>query len=338
MGNDMAMITKRILFPGIVLLLAVGFFSGFFLSGWSNGRKMGNISFEKRMNESSTTLTNPLLECGNMPEEFLLGETKRIKAAVEAKIGTEIGSANVEHVSVYFRDLHNGSTFGINEKEKFTPASLLKVPIAITYYKIAEEDPGLLKKEFTYRGVENSDFAVPNFKPEISLEEGKTYSIEEMIAIMIKYSDNDASRVLSGNMSEEDFFRVYTDFGIDISTMEQRENYMTVKDYAAFFRILYNSSYLKREFSEKVLGLLSEISFKDGLVSGVPSGIKVSHKFGERVMGNLVQLHDCGIVYYPNHPYLLCVMTRGSDFGRLKSTVAGISREVYAQVYKINEK
>jgi hypothetical protein len=41
------------------------------------------------------------------------------------------------------------------------------------------------------------------------------------------------------------------------------------------------------------------------------------------------QLHDCGIVYLPGKPYLLCIMTRGQDFTNLTSTVKEISALVY---------
>jgi hypothetical protein len=41
------------------------------------------------------------------------------------------------------------------------------------------------------------------------------------------------------------------------------------------------------------------------------------------------QLHDCGIVYAPGKPYLICIMTRGSDFKRLSPVIAQISKQVY---------
>ena len=44
------------------------------------------------------------------------------------------------------------------------------------------------------------------------------------------------------------------------------------------------------------------------------------------------QLHDCGIVYYPKHPYLLCVMTRGDSFEYLDDTIRDISHLVYQEV------
>jgi hypothetical protein len=79
------------------------------------------------------------------------------------------------------------------------------------------------------------------------------------------------------------------------------------------------------------------VEYKDGLIAGVPSNITISHKFGERELtdekGNVVnQLHDCGIVYYPEHPYLLCIMTRGKNIDNLSRSISAISKIVYQEV------
>jgi len=60
----------------------------------------------------------------------------------------------------------------------------------------------------------------------------------------------------------------------------------------------------------------------------------VASRFGERAHGpaGAKQLHDCGIVYCPRRPYLLCVMTRGDDFQELTGTIRDLSRLVYSDV------
>ena len=75
-------------------------------------------------------------------------------------------------------------------------------------------------------------------------------------------------------------------------------------------------------------------SFKDGLLAGVPRDVTVAHKFGSRRIGESekVQLHDCGIVYAPERPYILCVMTQGSDFTKLAGVIKSISANVYQSV------
>ena len=86
--------------------------------------------------------------------------------------------------------------------------------------------------------------------------------------------------------------------------------------------------------SEEALDLLTKSEFKDGLVAGVPPGVTVAHKFGERGAEGerMRQLHDCGIVYCPRSPYVLCVMTRGEDFQQLIGTTEDISRLVYGEI------
>jgi beta-lactamase class A len=99
-------------------------------------------------------------------------------------------------------------------------------------------------------------------------------------------------------------------------------DFMSPKSFSSVFRTLYNSSFFEWSLSEQVLNLLSQTTFTQGLVAGVPDGTVVSHKYGE----NTDELHDCGIVYHPGRPYLLCVMTRGSNVHSLEMTIAHISK------------
>jgi beta-lactamase class A len=237
------------------------------------------------------------------------------------------------HVSVYFRDLQNGPIMSIGGQENFAPASLLKVPLMVMYYKKAETENELLQRKNKIIG--NSEAVQQDIKPEKTIEVGKTYNIDELINVMITHSDNTAWHALLADLrqqySEEDFVITLSDLGI-IDPRAKGEQYVTVQAYASIFRILYNSSYLNLEMSNKALELLSQSTFNDGLVAGVPEGIKVAHKFGINKDGAEIQLHDCGIVYFPDNPYLLCVMTRGDSIPELQSVIAYISKDVYEEV------
>jgi beta-lactamase class A len=132
--------------------------------------------------------------------------------------------------------------------------------------------------------------------------------------------------------------RVYKDLGMSSPT--DAGNYeIDAVTYSRFFRVLYNSTYLSRTMSEYALELLSRGSFSDGLPAGVPNGVLVAHQFGERThpATGERQLHDCGIVYAPTRPYLLCVMTRGKEFKQLASVISDISREVYREMELSNQ-
>jgi beta-lactamase class A len=130
---------------------------------------------------------------------------------------------------------------------------------------------------------------------------------------------------------------VFGDLGVDPSVLSKYTDNMSVQAYSMFLRALYNATYLNREDSERALRLLSETDFSEGIESGVPNSTLVAEKFGEVKMTDSsgVQLgkeiNNCGIVYYPDHPYLLCIMTKGegNDIKGLESVVAGVSRIVY---------
>ena len=287
-------------------------------------------TFHEERNSFQYKFINPLLECDST--NFIENpHLSKLKSNVNNYINNQINQKQIDFASVYYRDLNNGPWFGINEKEKFSPSSLIKVPLMITYLKLAEADPSILQKPLL--NTATYDPSSQNFPPQITLIPNQKYTVDELIRRMIVYSDNMAYNLLNDNVNGSVVMSVYNDLGVDISSAQANPNgnIISVTGYSSFFRILYNSSYLNRDMSEKALKYLSQSVFTQGLVAGVPNDIVVSHKFGERQYLDTgeKQLHDCGIIYDPDIPYLLCVMTRGNNFSNLISTIKNISNMVY---------
>lgn len=280
---------------------------------------------------------NPLLEC-----EMAKGTIDSKKQNFDKELGVfvqkEIDESNLTKMGIYFRDLNNGPTFGINEDELFIPASLLKLPIMMVYFYIAEKDPGILKKEIIFeKPTELKEMGVQFIEPSQEIKIGNKYTAEQLIEAMIKYSDNQAVILLTNNLSDSGYTQKTADFfnffNIDSSNFTNLKGSLSVKEYGRFFRILFNASSLNRDYSEKALKLLSEVEYKNALVAGLPKGIVVSHKFGESGFSKGErQLHDCGIVYYPNHPYLLCIMSKGENLSVLESSISKVSQFVYNKI------
>lgn len=287
--------------------------------------------FTESRHQGNYQFINPLLECEstNFSQNVALDP---LKNQITETINQLKSSGLVSFVSVYYRDLNEGPWIGINEKENFSPASLIKVPLMITYYRQAEKNPDILKQTLTY--LPAKDELVQDILPSVTLTPSEKYTIDDLIRNMIVYSDNQAYELLLNNIDDQQLVETYQNLGVDISRAYENPNgnIISVKSYAAFFRILFNASYLNHEMSEKALKLLSQIKYTDALVKGINNPqIIVSHKFGERTFNDTgeKQLHDCGIVYIPQKPYLVCIMTRGDDFTKLSSSIAQISKTIY---------
>lgn len=272
-------------------------------------------------------LTNPILDCEYIDQE---NETTLSYVNVNDKVNSLKDKYGVNDVSLYFRDLNNGPWIGINEKATFSPASLLKTPVVMALFKYAETKPEILNKQIF---IKESDI-VKNSNQNIvfpGLVKNTNYTLFNIAESVIENSDNAGVGIILNNIPVNYISNVFNSIGVPYKDTTDEVN-LRVKDYASFFRVLFNSSYLSREMSEKVLEILSKSKYKDGIVAGVPSGVTVAHKFGERVVDDTYQLHDCGIVYYPNNPYILCIMTKGDNFIRQQGIIQELSRYIYTEV------
>lgn len=284
--------------------------------------------------EGGYRLINPLLECEGDRDLIRNHELQPFRAKVEDYLKNRMRYPDLEAVSVYFRELNDGIWFVVGEAERFTPASMRKVPMMIALLKQAERDPGLLSRRIVAR-LKQDHNAYQNFKPAEAMEPGREYTVADLVKRMIVHSDNNAFFLLSGIVDMRQLDAVYSLLAVrDPVNGQGPGNPFTIQTYASFFRILYNATYLNKDMSDLALDLLTRVDFHAGVVQGVAPGVTVAHKFGEHSgdPDGKKQLHDCGIVYHPRHPYLLCVMTTGASFDYLDEAIASVSKIIYAEV------
>ncbi len=234
--------------------------------------------------------------------------------------------------SIYLRDFTQGEWMLIGADETFTPGSLIKVPILITYMRMVEKDPSLLQKRLIL--AKNS----PNVPPQTYNKKGihldTEYTVAELLKYMIADSDNYATLLLNQHIDVAALKKVFTDLGLENPNVNDRNFQITSQDYSVFMKALYNASYLTINDSEYATELLSDCSFKEGFIKLLPDSVKVAHKFGEAGTAIEHQLHESGIVYVKDNPYLLTIMTKGPDVKKLPEVISKISKTVFDDMTK----
>lgn len=282
-------------------------------------------------------LTSQSLDCANYDDSA--SRLKGVDTAIDTATALYIKEGRATAISVWVRDLNDAQTASTNENQRYDPASLLKLPLMIAYFKVAELDPTLLQTTLPYTDTGIVNDSIQDFAPSSSLIVGQSYTVEQLIEDMIINSDNNATAALLAHLDPSIFTQTLLDLGIKIPSSDNTglHDFITAKSYATIFRTLYNSSYLSRDDSQKALALMSKEAFA-GIAGPLPAGTVVAHKFGEREVDNMDgsvqvrELHDCGIVYKKNEPYTLCIMTQGQNFTDLLSVIQNISQIVYGKM------
>jgi beta-lactamase class A len=227
--------------------------------------------------------------------------------------------------SIYFEDLTTGAWVGIDEKDKFMPASLLKMPTLIAILKKVELGGMSLDDNVTLtKGMLDFESGTLAYK-----DAGYSTSVRELLNYMIRESDNTALWALNSRLTIREYTEVWNAVGLPVPSSVANAT-VSPKEYANILRALYLSTYLRRTFSQLALSMLAETEYDAQLQGGVPAGVNVAHKVGYYQEGGYY--HDCGIVYVPEKPYILCVMSKDSTLLEANTAISGVSSIVYGYV------
>jgi beta-lactamase class A len=233
-------------------------------------------------------------------------------------------SSTQGHYALYFEDLTTGASIGINEQEDFVPVSLLKVPLMIATLKEVEEGAVSLNQLVTL-DKEDIDSSSGDL-----WEKGAGYQItvKDLLVDLIQHSDNTAVYALSRHVvSEKAVEESRSILGLISTSNDSNGSNISPMDYSNMLRELYFSNYLRKPFSELALTLMTNTDYNSQIPAGVPVNIKVAHKIGVYLTEGYY--HDCGIVYAPGKPYILCVMSKNTDSLEADKVISQISKIVY---------
>jgi beta-lactamase class A len=194
----------------------------------------------------------------------------------------EIQSEYPEKTYIYFDYLNSASWVGLNEKELFTAASTIKVPLAMAIYKLVEEGKIRLDEAYTLDELDLDD----HFGTLYKIGAGRELTVQTLIEIMLEQSDNTAMQALISVAQkaglENPFDDVYGAMGWDATNFGEAPRYeeINLKTLSTMFLALYNAKYLDPEHSQMILSYLTTSPFNEKIVAGVPQGIPIAHKMG----------------------------------------------------------
>lgn len=187
-----------------------------------------------------------------------------------------------------------GRTASTNGDRRFTAASTYKLFVAYGVVKRVEAGA------FTWETPVNGNTVAGCFDS------------------MIVRSDNPCAKALGEMVGWGDIQAMMRAIGLGSTTLTNGF-YTTPNDLARFLRLLQSGTLLSASGSSRLLDAMHRQVYRSGIPAG--TGVRVADKVG--FIGSLI--HDAGIVYGPNGPYVLVIMTSDSSW----SAIASVSRQIH---------
>lgn len=229
-------------------------------------------------------------------------------------------------------NLKTGEKITHNEKVVVPSASLIKIPIMMEIFELVKKGTLSLKQRITVKDEVKVPFSILNL-----LESGNSYTLKDIIILMIIQSDNTAANILidlAGMNNVNNYIkklelkntalqRKMMDSG---ARKEGRENKTTAADMAKFFEIIYKGAKAGDPCSILMKNILIAQLDNSVMRLYIPDNTIIAHKTGDLEGIS----HDTGMVYLPNIDYIFCGLTWSAPTNNLaRNTIGKISKIVY---------
>lgn len=226
-----------------------------------------------------------------------------------------------------------------NENEVVPSASLIKVFIMAEILKQVKEG----KLSLQQRIVVDEEVKVP-FSILTMLENGNSYSLADVITLMIVQSDNTAANILMDIAGMDNVNELINSLNLENTILKRkmmdfnarkdgRENYTTASDMAKIMELLYNSNVLDKKSSAYMIDIMKKQLDISMMMLNIPDETVVAHKTGELDFLD----HEAGIVYQENGDYIFCVLVWDAISNNYARQALGTISKVVYDYYKGEE-
>jgi len=249
----------------------------------------------------------------------LKGRLEKAAAAFEGVMGIAV------------KDLTSSDEIGVDWDERFLAASSIKIPILIELFRKAKEGAVNLEERVTV----GDDVKVGGTGVLKEFGDGTaTLALSDLASLMITVSDNTATNILIDVVGMEDVNRLIEDIGLTTTRLlrkmqdseasaKGRENYATPREFMELMGALHAGKGIDPWVSEQTLSVLMKPK-TSAINRLLPYQVKAASKYGTMRDSYC----DVGIVYTPDGPYVLSVMTKEipDDDVRKQRTIDEISK------------
>lgn len=197
-------------------------------------------------------------------------------------------------ISVYIKFLNTGEIISHNENLQVWAASVIKVPIACTFYKHIHETK---LDENTYIEVKQENRVEGTGIIHLLNNEDK-FTLLDLATLMLAVSDNAATNELVDLVGWESVEKYMVELGLTQTTFRHKmlikagrgPNLTTAKEMAMLLEKLHDK---KLTGAQEILNLMKEEKDRTRMPLFLPNDIEIAHKTGSLPEA----VHDIGIIY-----------------------------------------
>jgi beta-lactamase class A len=207
--------------------------------------------------------------------------------------------------SASVKKLDTGQFASFNADEQTVSASLYK--LFVFYEVLRQEKAGTfsLSDRLT---ITEEHAAYDRSLKQLIWTVGDKVRIEMLLDRMITVSDNTSALTLADLVGLDAINASIRRMGLEETHLDfgrGGDNMTTAAEYSTVLENLATGQLLDRQASRYMIDLLLAQQHNDLIPEGVPNGIPIAHKTGS--LNGL--RHDAGIVYGPNGPYVITVLS-----------------------------
>lgn len=222
-------------------------------------------------------------------------------------------------VGVSLQNLATGETLSIRGEEKFPSASLIKVSVLVALLDEVRRGTIRLDDPITMiaRDRVGGSGALKH------LHSGLELTVEDAARLMIVISDNTATNLILDKVPMRSVWAKMDSLGLPATrihsktfnrstsvAMDSSVRYglgvTTPDETVRLFALLHQGRAVSPEMDSLALEILGDNEDWNKIVRWLPDGARAAHKSGDVDQSR----NDCGILYGPDAPVAVCVMTR----------------------------
>jgi len=253
-------------------------------------------------------------------------------------------------MGVAIMDLTDGRTLLLNPDAVLTQASSIKVTVLAELYRQQQEsDQGATgKARLTDLYTVNASDLVADSFIMAGLTPGVTrVTNRDLATFMVAVSDNSATNVLIDRVGMDNVNAMLNSLGLTHTRLRRkmmdvkaaqggRENLSTPREMMELFADLYQAKVLNRILTDDFFKVLGTPKPSD-IPRNIPNDVVIANKPGELAGVR----NDVGIVFVPNRPFVIVVMTayleRERDGNDAIARIAGAAYDYFDRVGRSSE-